>query len=182
LTVHRVSPKQKAALVRMIKTGAGKPVTLAIGDGANDVGMIHEARVGVGIAGREGRHAANSSDFAIGQFRFLVPLILEHGRFNYIRFERDMRMDVTVLVNVLYVWQVFEIGAVFLFQELGAGVGIVLLLLVLGVQWHRPTRLHRFLWLQFLSRSAHYRIGEFECTNSVAVMANYVDAFFSTVM
>jgi P-type E1-E2 ATPase len=38
----------------------------AIGDGANDVGMIHEARVGVGISGKEGKHAANSSDFAIG--------------------------------------------------------------------------------------------------------------------
>jgi magnesium-transporting ATPase (P-type) len=81
----RVSPKQKAALVHMIKSGAGHPITLAIGDGANDVGMIHEARVGVGIAGKEGRHAANSSDFAIGQFRFLVPLMLEHGRYNYIR-------------------------------------------------------------------------------------------------
>jgi magnesium-transporting ATPase (P-type) len=81
----RVSPKQKAALVHMIKSGQGNPITLAIGDGANDVGMIHEARVGVGIAGKEGRHAANSSDFAIGQFRFLVTLMLEHGRYNYIR-------------------------------------------------------------------------------------------------
>ena len=81
----RVSPLQKATLVRMVKRDPSTPVTLAIGDGANDVGMIHEAKVGVGISGREGKHAANSSDFAIGQFRFLVPLLLEHGRFNYIR-------------------------------------------------------------------------------------------------
>lgn len=47
--------------------------------------MIHEARIGVGISGREGKHAANSADFAIGQFRFIVPLLLEHGRYNYIR-------------------------------------------------------------------------------------------------
>ena len=47
----RVSPLQKASLVRMIKTGKGKPVTLAIGDGANDIGMINEAKVGVGICG-----------------------------------------------------------------------------------------------------------------------------------
>jgi magnesium-transporting ATPase (P-type) len=81
----RVSPLQKASLVRMIKTGQGKPVTLAIGDGANDIGMINEAKVGVGICGNEGRHAANSADFAIGQFRFLAPLMLKHGRYNYIR-------------------------------------------------------------------------------------------------
>lgn len=81
----RVSPMQKASLVRMIKTGKGKPVTLAIGDGANDIGMINEAKVGVGICGKEGRHAANSADFAIGQFRFLSTLMLKHGRYNYIR-------------------------------------------------------------------------------------------------
>jgi phospholipid-transporting ATPase len=81
----RVSPLQKASLVRMVKRDPMQPVTLAIGDGANDVGMIHEAKVGVGINGKEGKHASNSADFALGQFRFLVPLLLEHGRFNYIR-------------------------------------------------------------------------------------------------
>jgi phospholipid-translocating ATPase len=81
----RVSPLQKAALVRMVKTAPSKPVTLGIGDGANDVGMIHESRVGVGISGREGRHAANAADFAIAQFRFIIPLMFEHGRYNYIR-------------------------------------------------------------------------------------------------
>lgn len=81
----RVSPLQKAALVRMIKASPEAPVTLAIGDGANDVGMIHESRVGVGISGREGRHAANSADFAISQFSFLITLMFHHGRFNYIR-------------------------------------------------------------------------------------------------
>ena len=30
------------------------PLTLAVGDGANDVSMIQMANVGVGIAGREG--------------------------------------------------------------------------------------------------------------------------------
>jgi magnesium-transporting ATPase (P-type) len=47
--------------------------------------MIHEARVGVGISGREGKHAANSADFAISQFKFLPILLFDHGRFNYIR-------------------------------------------------------------------------------------------------
>eukprot|EP00981_Chlorochromonas_danica_P009358 scaffold2636_cov176-Ochromonas_danica.AAC.12 len=81
----RVSPLQKAALVRMVKTAPGNPVTLGIGDGANDVGMIHESRVGVGISGREGRHAANAADFAVAQFRFITNLLFYHGRYNYIR-------------------------------------------------------------------------------------------------
>ncbi|XP_039009204.1 probable phospholipid-transporting ATPase 4 [Hibiscus syriacus] len=49
----RVSPKQKALVTRLVKEGTGK-TTLAIGDGANDVGMIKEADIGVGISGVEG--------------------------------------------------------------------------------------------------------------------------------
>lgn len=36
----RVSPKQKADIVNLIKLRYPKKVTLAIGDGANDVNMI----------------------------------------------------------------------------------------------------------------------------------------------
>merc|ERR1711871_1580768 len=61
------------------------PMTLAIGDGANDVGMIQEAQIGVGISGHEGMQAVNNSDFAIAQFRFLKRLLLVHGRWNYRR-------------------------------------------------------------------------------------------------
>ena len=82
----RVSPKQKALLVRTVKKCISPtPVTLAIGDGANDVAMLQEAQVGVGISGREGQQAVNSSDFAISQFRFLTPLLLVHGRWSYRR-------------------------------------------------------------------------------------------------
>jgi Phospholipid-translocating P-type ATPase C-terminal len=41
--------------------------------------------LGVGISGKEGRQAVNSSDFSIGQFRFLKRLLLVHGRLNYRR-------------------------------------------------------------------------------------------------
>mmetsp|Transcript_6325 Transcript_6325/g.8296 ORF Transcript_6325/g.8296 Transcript_6325/m.8296 type:complete len:1313 (-) Transcript_6325:328-4266(-) len=82
----RVSPQQKRLLVRLVKVGVkGKPITLAIGDGANDVGMIQEAQVGVGISGKEGRQAVNNSDFAIAQFKFLRRLMLVHGRWDYRR-------------------------------------------------------------------------------------------------
>lgn len=80
----RVSPSQKAQVVRVVKENLGV-MTLAIGDGANDVAMIQAANVGVGIAGEEGRQAVMSSDYAIGQFRFLTRLLLVHGRWSYKR-------------------------------------------------------------------------------------------------
>lgn len=76
----RVTPAQKALVVGLVKD-AGK-VTLAIGDGGNDVSMIQEACVGVGIRGREGLQAARAADFTIGKFRFLVKLLLVHGRYS----------------------------------------------------------------------------------------------------
>ncbi|KAA0173731.1 hypothetical protein FNF27_04880 [Cafeteria roenbergensis] len=82
----RVSPKQKADIVALVKhSRTTPPMTLAIGDGANDVGMIKAAQVGVGISGKEGLQAVNSADFAIAQFRFLKRLLLVHGRWSYRR-------------------------------------------------------------------------------------------------
>ena len=73
----RVSPQQKALLVNLVRNNVvPEPITLAIGDGANDVGMIQEAHVGIGVSGKEGQQAVNASDFAIAQFRFLETLIL----------------------------------------------------------------------------------------------------------
>ncbi|KAM7252084.1 hypothetical protein ACFE04_023967 [Oxalis oulophora] len=66
----RSSPKQKALVTRLVKTGTDK-TTLAIGDGANDVGMLQEADIGIGISGAEGMQAVMSSDVAIAQFRYL---------------------------------------------------------------------------------------------------------------
>ncbi|KAL5723493.1 P-type phospholipid transporter [Ranunculus cassubicifolius] len=80
----RSSPKQKALVTRLVKTGTGK-VTLAIGDGANDVGMLQEADIGIGISGVEGMQAVMSSDIAIAQFRFLERLLLVHGHWCYRR-------------------------------------------------------------------------------------------------
>jgi phospholipid-transporting ATPase len=84
----RVSPDQKREMVNMIKTGVEGVRTLAIGDGANDVAMIQEAHIGVGIRGEEGLQATNASDYAIAQFRYLGILLLKHGRYNYIRMSK----------------------------------------------------------------------------------------------
>ena len=82
----RVSPKQKRDIVKLVKDNSSPtPMTLAIGDGANDVSMIQEAHIGVGISGNEGMQAVRSADYAIGQFRFLKRLMLVHGRWNYRR-------------------------------------------------------------------------------------------------
>ena len=83
--LSRASPSQKADIVRMIKKDDPTNITLAIGDGANDVSMILEADIGVGIYGKEGVRAAQSADFAIHQFKYLWNLVLYHGRYNYIR-------------------------------------------------------------------------------------------------
>ncbi|XP_023767097.1 phospholipid-transporting ATPase 1 [Lactuca sativa] len=88
----RVAPLQKAGIVALIKNRTDD-MTLAIGDGANDVSMIQMADVGVGISGQEGRQAVMASDFAMGQFRFLVPLLLVHGHWNY------QRMSYMILYN-----------------------------------------------------------------------------------
>ncbi|KAL5046796.1 hypothetical protein BDW71DRAFT_181160 [Aspergillus fruticulosus] len=81
----RASPKQKAFLVKSIRRQVQDSVTLAIGDGANDIAMIQEAHVGIGITGKEGLQAARISDYSIAQFRFLLKLLLVHGRWNYMR-------------------------------------------------------------------------------------------------
>lgn len=81
----RASPSQKANMVNSVRQMNKRDVTLAIGDGANDIAMIQSADIGVGITGKEGLQAARSSDYAIAQFRFLLKLLLVNGRYNYVR-------------------------------------------------------------------------------------------------
>ncbi|NXE02152.1 AT8B3 ATPase, partial [Chaetorhynchus papuensis] len=86
----RVTPKQKALMVQLVKKHK-KAVTLAIGDGANDVNMIKTADIGVGISGLEGLQAVQCSDYALAQFSFLQRLLLVHGRWNYLRICKFLR-------------------------------------------------------------------------------------------
>ncbi|NP_001124768.1 probable phospholipid-transporting ATPase IM [Pongo abelii] len=80
----RVTPLQKAQVVELVKKYRNA-VTLAIGDGANDVSMIKSAHIGVGISGQEGLQAVLASDYSFAQFRYLQRLLLVHGRWSYFR-------------------------------------------------------------------------------------------------
>lgn len=81
----RASPSQKAMMVSNIRNLNRNLVTLAIGDGANDIAMIQSADIGIGITGKEGLQAARTSDYSIAQFKYLQKLLLVHGRYNYVR-------------------------------------------------------------------------------------------------
>ncbi|XP_076854970.1 phospholipid-transporting ATPase ID [Brachyhypopomus gauderio] len=86
----RVTPLQKAQVVELVKKYK-QAVTLAIGDGANDVSMIKAAHIGVGISGQEGMQAVLASDFSFAQFRYLQRLLLVHGRWSYLRMCKFLR-------------------------------------------------------------------------------------------
>ena len=70
IIICRASPSQKASVVQLIKASltCATDTVLAIGDGSNDVAMIHAAHVGIGIYGQEGTEAASSADYAIDEF------------------------------------------------------------------------------------------------------------------
>ena len=105
----RVSPKQKSDIVKLTKN-YGNFVTLSIGDGANDVPMIMEASIGVGVQGQEGTQAVRSADYSIGKFKFLEKLILFYGRNGYIKiskyicyyFYKNIVLVITELLFVFY--------------------------------------------------------------------------------
>ncbi|XP_023184113.1 phospholipid-transporting ATPase IG isoform X3 [Xiphophorus maculatus] len=81
----RMAPLQKAQIVKLVKNSKGNPITLSVGDGANDVSMILEAHVGIGIKGKEGRQAVKNSDYAIPKLKHLKKLLLAHGHLYYVR-------------------------------------------------------------------------------------------------
>uniref|UniRef100_A0A8C7SY69 Phospholipid-transporting ATPase n=1 Tax=Oncorhynchus mykiss TaxID=8022 RepID=A0A8C7SY69_ONCMY len=107
----RVSPLQKSEVVEMVKKQV-KVITLAIGDGANDVGMIQTAHVGVGISGNEGLQAANSSDYSIAQFKYLKNLLLVHGAWNYNRVSKCILYCFykNIVLYIIEIWFAFVNG------------------------------------------------------------------------
>uniref|UniRef100_A0AAR2LEH4 Phospholipid-transporting ATPase n=1 Tax=Pygocentrus nattereri TaxID=42514 RepID=A0AAR2LEH4_PYGNA len=105
----RSTPLQKSQVVRLIGDSLGV-MTLAIGDGANDVSMIQVADVGVGISGQEGMQAVMSSDFAISRFKHLRKLLLVHGHWCYTRLANMILYFFyknVMYVNLLFWFQFF---------------------------------------------------------------------------
>ncbi|KAI4293224.1 phospholipid-translocating ATPase [Pancytospora philotis] len=91
--IYRTTPSQKGRIAaQMAKAGL---CTLSIGDGNNDVEMLKDANVGVGIIGKEGTQASLAADFAIPCFRVLQHLLFIHGRYNLMRYAK-------VAINAYY--------------------------------------------------------------------------------
>lgn len=110
----RISPKQKEFIVEMVRASFPDKVTMAVGDGANDVPMIQRAHIGVGIAGEEGQQASDASDYSIPMFKHLQRLVLVHGR------SMNRRVSILTLYifykNVLLVLPQFVYGAYCLYS------------------------------------------------------------------
>ncbi|XP_042663631.1 phospholipid-transporting ATPase VD isoform X3 [Tyto alba] len=105
----QATPLQKSVLVRLVRNKL-KAMTLAVGDGANDVSMIQVADTGVGISGQEGMQAVMASDFAISQFRHLRKLLLVHGHWCYTRLTNMVLYFFyknVAYVNLLFWYQFF---------------------------------------------------------------------------
>ncbi|KAF5594685.1 phospholipid-translocating ATPase [Fusarium subglutinans] len=106
----RVSPLQKALVVKLVKKYQKESILLAIGDGANDVSMIQAAHIGIGISGEEGLQAARSADVAIAQFRFLRKLLLVHGAWSYQRVTKTILFSFykNIALYMTQFWYTFQ--------------------------------------------------------------------------
>ncbi|XP_033991200.1 probable phospholipid-transporting ATPase VD isoform X2 [Trematomus bernacchii] len=105
----RSTPLQKSQVVRLVRDQLAV-MTLAVGDGANDVSMIQVADVGIGISGQEGMQAVMSSDFAISRFKHLRKLLLVHGHWCYARLANMILYFIyknVMFVNLLFWYQFF---------------------------------------------------------------------------
>ncbi|XP_020014020.2 phospholipid-transporting ATPase VD isoform X2 [Castor canadensis] len=105
----RATPLQKSEVVKLVRNHL-QVMTLAIGDGANDVSMIQVADIGIGVSGQEGMQAVMASDFAISQFRHLNKLLLVHGHWCYMRLSNMILYFFyknVAYVNLLFWYQFF---------------------------------------------------------------------------
>lgn len=106
MIVYRASPGNKAEAVKLIKRASPNLMTLAIGDGSNDVNMIQTADLGIGIIGKEGGQAASFADFAIPHFSCLRRLLFWHGRSFGRKFSKFVPMYLwkTYPFSLMHIW------------------------------------------------------------------------------
>ncbi|XP_061093824.1 phospholipid-transporting ATPase IC [Conger conger] len=107
----RMTPGQKAGVVELVRKYTSA-ITMAIGDGANDVNMIKRAHIGIGLSGVEGSQAVQNADYSLAQFRFLAKLLLVHGRWSYRRICKFLRYFLykTTTFAMVHVWYGFYNG------------------------------------------------------------------------
>jgi len=114
VVIYRATPSQKGRIAALlVKSGRN---TLSIGDGNNDLVMLKDSHVGVGIMGKEGGQAAQAADFAIPQFKCLKNLILLHGRYNFIRYTKialNSYYKNIVFIFAQYLYNIYSGGSAF---------------------------------------------------------------------
>lgn len=85
--LYRATPQTKSRIMQFVaeyrKDANMKQVNsrlLAIGDGANDINMIQQSDIGIGLTGKEISSISAFSDFTIINFKSLHRLLFFHGR------------------------------------------------------------------------------------------------------
>ena len=119
---HSLYPDHKKKVVQMLKRNFSfRPLVLGVGDGISDIGMIHEADIGVGIEGKEGLDAANSSDISLRHFSQLEKLILIDGHRQYIQLSKMVLLSwyaMALIETILFIYNcVTEFSAYSLVQK-----------------------------------------------------------------
>jgi len=157
----RLSPIQKLGLVCLVQLESPATITLAIGDGANDVPMITGAHLGIAVRGKEGCQAVQASNIAISKFRFLVPLLLCHGRRAYARVALFLLYylykNVTlIMADILWMHQYKFSGKIAFPEYLSIGFNVFFtswhILFVLGFDQDMPDEI-------VLSKPEVYKVG-----------------------
>lgn len=105
---YRCTPTQKEVVVKSVKSQTDE-LTLAVGDGSNDVNMIIKADVGIGIKGKEGNEVGRVADFVLGQFSLLSPLLLYYGREWYRR--NSKLVNYSFFKNIYHVMAIVGFGS-----------------------------------------------------------------------
>ena len=79
ILVYRASSSDKAQIVELIKSFGTGNMTLAIGDGANDLEMLDAAHLSVGIAHNGSSIAKARADISLSKFKHVQRLLVWHG-------------------------------------------------------------------------------------------------------
>ena len=74
LVVYTAEPSVKGDLTRFLKRYGF--ITMCVGDGANDIDMIRESHIGMGIKNGENLHAADNADVGINSVTD-IPLLID---------------------------------------------------------------------------------------------------------